>query len=239
MNQFISAPYKIITTLFKALIAILIVGAFSLYKAYVKSEPSKNRQWEDVLKASALLTNNSEEVAKLIKIAQYDRYIFNTDEDLDSINTDSDFMKEIEKNFGEEYVDWIELEPTKEELPYAIFKTVLSGFEWMGYMDWKDVYDLDEMTWHFNHLLKKHELASVSTAEKEQIREKLSLLNEDHNLIAETTIQAFETLIEKRGFKILWFSESSDSFACFIVNESVFNKLNNTRLGEEHIFKYE
>lgn len=226
---------KIVAFIGNYVLFYIILG----YRIYIKKEKTINKQWKEVINTTALLTNNDQHLLTLLDIAKRDSDIFNTNPDLDTINNESLFIKALQSDFGEDAFDWLDQEPSKADLPCAVFKTLLNASGWVAFMDLYCLYHLDEMKMHTNLLLIKHALPKISSIEENNIKDKLALLNGDINLIGEVMFTEFENLIENRGRKILWFSESSDSFSFFIVPKKVYNILNNKSLDEQHSFKYE
>lgn len=211
------------------LTVLLMVGA----AAWAIGHESKNggssadSNWEQVIQASNLVSEADSRVQGAIEYAMKDG---------DILNERSVFYAKAKEEFGRRHMEWVNEDLSLKEVPPAVFKTVLYGYGYMGYLDWKDIYDPRESLHSVAETLKKVTGKTIGESEWEKAADELALI-EDQNQRANLVVQEMEMLVQKYGYQLVWFDEGGDSYAFFSVRPSAAEQLHNLALDSDHKFK--
>jgi len=217
-------------------VILIIIGILILIIGNVMVIHRDNSSWKVIIKTALLISNNDKNVSSLIESSKNDSNL-----KLNESNFNQKALAYFEKNGS--YYNFIDEDTDAKEYPFCIFKTTMIGYEYMSYIDWKDISDPENMIWVVNNLLKTQKLKNLSRTEISTIENRVNpILAEPYSL--KKAIQATNAMIEvldeimyKRDYRVLWYIEISDSYSFFIVKPEIFKLLNNTKLDDEHEFK--
>ncbi|WP_226661784.1 hypothetical protein [Microbulbifer aggregans] len=211
------------------LAALILVGA----AAWASGSGSKagnssgDLNWEQVIQVSKLISESDVRVQNAIKYAMGDA---------DILNEHSSFYKKSEEEFGRRHMGWVNEDLSLNEVPPAVFKTVLFGYGYMGYLDWKNIYEPEEALHAVAVVLERPIGKEVSKSVwVKQAKELESVEDENHR--ANLVVKEMATLAEQHGYQLVWFDEGGDSYAFFAVSSSVAEQLENVELDTYHKFK--
>ena len=207
---------------------VLLLMVATTYFIFIKGNDSSSKinEWDKILSTAALISSQSEKVAGAIEFAKSDR---------DILNENSTFYVTARNQFGDRYVEWIDEDLAAEKIPAAVFKTVLHGYGFMAYLDWKDIYDPDEVFCTLSNVFTVLGLKEVNNKDIALIKDQVEQVG-DSSVKAVMIIKAMEKLVHSAGHEIAWFDESGDSFAFFILQPETAQKLENVVLDEDHRF---
>ncbi len=130
-------------------IKILLLSILALVSSNATAtEEEDTKLWELITNTASAISNNSQDVLKLISLAKHDNNLK---------EANSSFNKKAQSLFDKtnDYYEFIDDDIENEELPFAVFKTTMIGFGWMSYIDWKDISSSENMIWVLNSLFKK------------------------------------------------------------------------------------
>jgi len=214
-----------------------IIGILSL-QIFNTDASDREESWALIQRASTIISNDSQDVKKLLKMARHDKSL---------VKETSVFNKKTEIVFKKKGISFYDFVPfiseDPEELPYAAFKTIMLGFDFMSGTDWKDISDPENMVWLINTQFKSKKIKQLTQTEIMNIKSKVSaFLTEPYSfkkqvLATNKMIETINNLVTKRNYRVLWYLEVSDSHHFCIVKPEVYQQLNNTQLGFEHEFK--
>lgn len=192
------------------------------------SRNSSQARWSKCEAAAELITNKSPKVLEALAFGRKDKGIR---------NENSRFITKFEAEFGDNYISWIDDDLEKGEIPAAVFKTVLVGYGYMAYLDWKEITDLEGMVFHFNQILEVLNLEKISNKNVLLLKDKLGKFeNFRMNERNATLISSLESHVQSLGREVVWFDENGDSYAFFIVPPEAAEKLVGLRLDRDHLF---
>ena len=197
----------------------------------------KDNSWKTYEDAALMISNQSPKVKKLFKVAKEDNY---------RVSENSIFEKAVKKNvdplyYATFYDFGIEKE-TNDEVVSVAFMIIMYGLGYMQTADWKTLSDEDEVLFLLDILLKKHKLTLISEDEKKIAREKMSHYFKGtyaHKKQIDATnemVALMNKFVIKRGYRILWFQNNSDSYSMFVVKPEVYKKLSAKELDDSCSF---
>lgn len=209
-------------------ISILGVVAYEFGVKRVSNTPETraSKSWEIVQEKAALISGNNPEVRNAIEFAR---------SDINLLNESSSFYKKGREDFGDYFNDWVDDDLTQEQVPSAVFKTVMLGFGYMAYLDWKSIYDAEDVFFSLNRVLRTVGKPEISEESIRDLESRVSALEQSQDQ-AEKVVEALNLSAHQLQLEISWFSENGDSYAFFVVDPSINSLLTGVALDCDHKF---
>ena len=212
---------KIVLILLIALLFAIVARLFAR-----ASRLSYSPTWHTVLDVSERLSKGNEKVRKAIIYAMRDRAI---------TSELSQFRLVAEDEFQDRLVDWIDEDTLTDDIPAAVFKTVLHGYGYMAYMDWKNIADIEELISCYNNVSKTWRLPKIEGEDAQAIIADFRACHNQSQAV-NIAIDALNQFAQESHREILWFDEDGDSYAFFLTTQSNAAALAGQSLDGKHHF---
>ena len=168
---------------------------------------SLDKPWEKIFSIAKIISNDNQSVSSDLLKAYNDKGI---------LKKNSIFRETAKNKYQDNYIEWLDADSDLENVPSAVFKTVLYGHGFMGYIDWKVIYDAKEVFWSLNKIFDAANLGKSNDNELSPTIAKLSSIKDDTQR-ANAIIEQCEKFCNSKGRTIIWLDEGSDSYIFFIV----------------------
>ena len=165
-------------------------------------------------------------VANAIKFAQSDK---------DILNENSTFCQEAKTEFEGRLIEWNTDDQDQNNVPTAVFKIVLHGYGYMGYLDHKDICEPKEVFLTLNSIFTALGIKEINNNDIATVEGQIDKID-DSGEKARVLIKEMEKHVHGAGHEISWFDENGGSYAFFIVLPETAKKLENVALDENHKF---
>ncbi|WP_299946661.1 hypothetical protein [uncultured Microbulbifer sp.] len=216
----------------KVVLIVVLAASIVGFAVKVLARTGKDSEvptvWDKVIDVSSKISVNPDKAKEYILLGKNDD---------DIRGEDSVFYNQARNDFGNNFIQWIQEDIEDQMIPCAVFKTVMAGLGYMGHLDWKNIYNIEEFIFSLDKVLSKLSLKKISLEEKQEITTEIQKSKDDQNYIARTNVSKLEEAVEARGYKILWFDEDGDSYAFFIVKPAIFSSLQSVQLDTHHKFR--
>ena len=187
---------------------------------------ANDKQWRQMHSTAALISNNHSGALEAVHFARNDKSL---------LTENSAFLTQAKIEFGNNLVEWLVDDLTLEQSVAAVFKTVLHGYGFMGYIDHKQIYHPTTLLDELAKVLATNGVV-VEDLESVAVDWQKTAAIADPQQQANALVEAMSALATLHGFSLLWFDEGGDSYAFFTVPASVADQLNGVVVDSDHKF---
>lgn len=147
--------------------------------------------------------------------------------------SDSPFLMEAKKEFRDHYGPWLQANLTPQETDTAVFKMVMYGYGFMGYLQPAQLADPQLVLATFDRVLKRYEPDGIETAYIERTQQTLQQI-EDDAARTNAIVNELKRLAGERGRQLLWLSEKGEGLLFFIVADDAVDALLKVEFDADH-----
>jgi len=204
---------------------LLIMFFFaSLY--FSKFDYRTNKRWITAFLYATRVSKNKTEITDAFRFAKQDQYIN---------SHSSPFRSEAEKEFGDHLKNWVHEGILEEDVPTAVFKTLLHGYHFMAHLEENEIDDALPTLKAFNDVLPANGFEKLADDELNQSIERLNAI-EDTRTRRQAILKQLEDFSKRIQGHLLWLEEKGQTLTFLVVPSSLFIQLRGQRLDDDHKF---